>query len=359
VSERPEKRARSPSPPKVDEEEKKRQRLAKLAAWKKNNDAGAKQEDTVKKEEPKSRPKGSPRDPTSVKAEEPDAWMPWEDPTAAFTGVPAPTPPPPRLTKMELPTIELGDGIDPLDAFMEAEIIPEVKAKEAQEVQRKEEERKLLAKQIAEGKIPKLDKILDDSDEEVLPDKEIQVPEHKVKLIVGAGGEKIKYIQKKSKCQVQVKKSEDELNVGFFEKKSYALPKPRQAGDAVRMVTVMLFGNSKEVEIATKMIEEAIDNREQKQKQREKEYERKRDAKHRDRQLYHMRHTNDYEALGIPIGASKADARKAYRELAKKWHPDKHPTNQEEAKLKFQAIQKAYDSLMTTDEDARIEALGQ
>jgi len=50
------------------------------------------------------------------------------------------------------------------------------------------------------------------------------------------------------------------------------------------------------------MIEEAIDNREQKQKQREKEYERKRDAKHRDRQLYHMRHTNDYEALGIPIG---------------------------------------------------------
>ena len=58
-------------------------------------------------------------------------------------------------------------------------------------------------------------------------------------------------------------------------------------------------------------------------------------------------------------GASKVDARKAYRELAKKWHPDKHPNNVEEAKLKFQAIQKAYDSLMTTDEDAKIEALGQ
>jgi len=37
----------------------------------------------------------------------------------------------------------------------------------------------------------------------------------------------------------------------------------------------------------------------------------------RDRQLYHMRHTRDYEALGIPIGASKAEARKAYRDLAK------------------------------------------
>ncbi len=39
------------------------------------------------------------------------------------------------------------------------------------------------------------------------------------------------------------------------------------------------------------------------------------------------------------------------------WHPDKHPENQEEAKDKFQAIQRAYDSLMSTDEDARIEAL--
>ena len=43
--------------------------------------------------------------------------------------------------------------------------------------------------------------------------------------------------------------------------------------------------------------------------------------------------------------------------MAKIWHPDKHPNNQEEAKIKFQAIQKAYDSLMTTDEDAKVEAL--
>ena len=57
---------------------------------------------------------------------------------------------------------------------------------------------------LQEGKVPKLDKILEDSDEEILPDQEIQVPEHKVKLIVGPGGEKIKYIQRKSKCQIQV-----------------------------------------------------------------------------------------------------------------------------------------------------------
>ena len=33
------------------------------------------------------------------------------------------------------------------------------------------------------------------------------------------------------------------------------------------------------------------------------------------------------------------------------WHPDKHPDNQEEAKAKFQVIQKAYDALMSTDEE--------
>ena len=53
----------------------------------------------------------------------------------------------------------------------------------------------------------------------------------------------------------------------------------------------------------------------------------------------------------------QADVKKAFRTLAKKWHPDKHPENQEEAKTKFQAIQKAFESLMSTDEDARIEAL--
>ena len=42
-----------------------------------------------------------------------------------------------------------------------------------------------------------------DSEEEVA-DEEMQLPSHKVKLIIGAGGEKIKWIQKKSKCRVQV-----------------------------------------------------------------------------------------------------------------------------------------------------------
>lgn len=39
------------------------------------------------------------------------------------------------------------------------------------------------------------------------------------------------------------------------------------------------------------------------------------------------------------------------------WHPDKHPNNQEEAKTRFQAISEAYNNLMSTSEDDRVEQL--
>lgn len=71
------------------------------------------------------------------------------------------------------------------------------------------------------------------------------------------------------------------------------------------MVKVMLFGSPSECENARRLIEEACDNKEQKAKQRAKEYEKKKDEKRRDRQLYHMRHTHDYEELELPLGASK------------------------------------------------------
>ena len=59
----------------------------------------------------------------------------------------------------------------------------------------------------------------------------------------------------------------------------------------------------------------------------------------------------------IHMCALQADVKRAYKNLAKKWHPDKHPHNQEEAKQKFQAISQAFESLMSTDEEARIEAI--
>lgn len=45
----------------------------------------------------------------------------------------------------------------------------------------------------------------DDEDPDANPDMEIQIPAKKVKLMIGPGGEKIKEIQKKSKCRIQVK----------------------------------------------------------------------------------------------------------------------------------------------------------
>lgn len=106
------------------------------------------------------------------------------------------------------------------------------------------------------------------------------------------------------------------------------------------------------------MIEEAIDNREQKAKQRQKEYERKREAKWRNRQMYYLRHTRDYEALGLAVGASKADVKRAFKQMAVRWHPDKHPEDPEAAKERFQEISRAFNSLMTTDEDEIIQQLG-
>lgn len=46
------------------------------------------------------------------------------------------------------------DEVDPLDAFMASEILPEVKQKEQEEAAKKEEERRKLAKQLAVCPVP-------------------------------------------------------------------------------------------------------------------------------------------------------------------------------------------------------------
>eukprot|EP00798_Chlamydomonas_sp_ICE-L_P024302 gene24301-9905_t len=115
-----------------------------------------------------------------------------------------------------------------------------------------------------------------------------------------------------------------------------------------RMTTVHIFGDQKA----------AVNNKEQKQKQRAKEYERKREDKRRTRQLYHLRHSKDYDILELPMGASKADIKKAYRKLAMIWHPDKHQEDPDGvAKKKFQDLARAYESLMSTDEEDKIEQI--
>jgi DnaJ-class molecular chaperone len=51
-----------------------------------------------------------------------------------------------------------------------------------------------------------------------------------------------------------------------------------------------------------------------------------------------------YQTLGVPRTASAEDIRKAYRELARKYHPDLHPDDAA-AKEKFKQVQTAFDVL--------------
>lgn len=57
---------------------------------------------------------------------------------------------------------------------------------------------------------------------------------------------------------------------------------------------------------------------------------------------------NPYEVLGIREGASQEEIKAAYKELVKKYHPDKYANNplSELAEEKMQEINQAYDMLM-------------
>ena len=52
-----------------------------------------------------------------------------------------------------------------------------------------------------------------------------------------------------------------------------------------------------------------------------------------------------YEILGVDKNASDEEIKKAYRKMAKKWHPDANPDNRKEAEEKFKEVGEAYATL--------------
>lgn len=52
-----------------------------------------------------------------------------------------------------------------------------------------------------------------------------------------------------------------------------------------------------------------------------------------------------YEVLGISRGASEDEIKKAYRKLARQYHPDANPDNRDDAREKFKEVSEAYDVL--------------
>jgi curved DNA-binding protein len=64
-----------------------------------------------------------------------------------------------------------------------------------------------------------------------------------------------------------------------------------------------------------------------------------------------------YEVLGVQRNASEEDIKKAYRKLARQYHPDRNPGDKQ-AEVRFKEVQQAYDVLSDKSKRAHFDRFG-
>ncbi len=71
-----------------------------------------------------------------------------------------------------------------------------------------------------------------------------------------------------------------------------------------------------------------------------------------------MANRDYYEVLGVDKNAADEDIKKAYRKLARKYHPDLNKSNPKEAEEKFKEVNEAYHVLSDADKRAQYDQMG-